>query len=92
MRTLRLTPAFDRAVRRHRVSGTAAGRALASTLASLRASELPGPLDFEAMIPPVRKTWVRRVPGANLWVFYTFAANELVAVTLSASPPVPTAR
>jgi hypothetical protein len=64
-------------------------RALSSTLRAMLNAELPGPLDFEALIPPVERAWVRRVSGCNLWVFYRFDANALRAVTLAASPPVP---
>jgi hypothetical protein len=42
----------------------AAERALAS------AELLPGPLDYEILIPPVHRAWVRRIPGHNLWLFY----------------------
>lgn len=89
-RILRLTPRFRADIQRLGASGsTPPRRALASTLTAMLAAELPGPLDFEAMIPPTRFAWVRRVPGCNLWVFYTFDAAELRAVALTASPPVP---
>jgi hypothetical protein len=89
-RSLTLTPGFRAGFRRIGVtSGTPLGRALGTTLAALSTADLPGPLDFEALIPPTRRAWVRRVPGRNLWVFYTFAAAEVRAVGLVDSPPVP---
>ena len=89
-RILRLTPRFDAAVRRVGIaSGTATGRALGTTLAGIAKGELPGPLDYEAAIPPTRTAWVRRVPGHNLWIFYTFDVAAVRAVALTGSPPIP---
>lgn len=89
-RVLRLTPRFDASVRRlGAASGTPARRALGTTLAAMSAGPLPGPLDYEAAIPPTRTAWVRRVSGCNLWVFYTFDDAEVRAVALTGSPPVP---
>ncbi|MCC6523125.1 MAG: hypothetical protein IT373_10730 [Polyangiaceae bacterium] len=62
------------------------GRALA---ALMRAEHLPGPLDYEAMMPPVRTAWVRRLTGENLWLWYTFDAARLCAAALTSHPPVP---
>lgn len=50
---------------------------------------LPGAQDAETMYPPVRRYWFRRVPGLNLWVYFRFDDRELVAVDVSAKPPVP---
>ncbi len=89
-RVLRLTPGFHASVRRQGLSsGTTSRRALSATIRVMLSAELPGPLDFEALIPPIRRAWVRRVSGCNLWVFYRFDADELRLVTLVTSPPVP---
>jgi hypothetical protein len=73
------------------VPGTAAGRALGAALAALSSGSLPGPLDYTAAIPPTGFAWVRRVPGANLWIYYRFDDAVARAVALSATPPVPLA-
>lgn len=58
-------------------------------LGAMLSAELPGPLDFEVMIPPTRIAWVRRVPNCNLWLFFSFDVSELRAIALTSSPPVP---
>ena len=64
--------------------------ALAATLRSLEAAEvLPGLLDGETMIPPVRRAWFRRVAGANLWILYDARDGEVILFALVGSPPVP---
>jgi hypothetical protein len=64
--------------------------ALAATLRSLEAAEvLPGPLDGETMIPPVRHAWFRRVAAANPWVLYDARDGEVILLALVASPPIP---
>jgi hypothetical protein len=67
-------------------------RALRATLRSLESDALPGPLDYRVAIPPTRLAWVRRVPGCNLWVFYTFDDAEVRPVALTATPPAPVDR
>lgn len=63
---------------------------LAATLRSLEAAEvLPGPLDGETMIPPVRRAWFRRVAGANLWVLYEARDGEVILLALVGWPPIP---
>lgn len=51
--------------------------------------ELPTPHDAEALGPPVRRCWFRRVPGQNLWLYFRFDDLELVASDLTSAPPVP---
>jgi hypothetical protein len=89
-RILRLTERFNRAVRHHGVtSGTPAGRALSDTLRAMQAAQLPGPQDAETMMPPVARYWFRRIPGHNLWLFFSFSETELTAVSLTRVPPIP---
>jgi hypothetical protein len=61
---------------------------LAAAIRQLAAApSLPEPGDYEALIPPVRKAWVRTVPGAGLWLFYDLASGgevKLLAVVRAA--------
>jgi hypothetical protein len=90
-RLLRLTTPYLRAADRLGVlHGTARGRAVARVLAELRTDEtLPRPDDAQAMRPPVRTAFVRRVPGRNLWLWYTLHGDVVFAVALTADPPIP---
>ncbi len=89
-RLLRVAPRFHAGIRRLGAhSGSASGRAVAGALASMLQSELPGPLDFEAVIPPTRRAWVRRVPRANFWVFYAFDDVGVHVLAIVDQPPVP---
>ena len=63
--------------------------ALAAIVKSLSSDELRGYGDFETLIPPQLRAWVRRVPSFNLWVFYSFDAAEVRVLMVAASPPVP---
>lgn len=66
--------------------------AVGATLAVLaEAATLPGLLDTAALIPPTTQAYVRRVGGRNLWVWYRATDDELVAVTITRSAPVPMA-
>ena len=38
---------------------------------------------------PVRRAWVRRVGGRNMWLWYRFTDDEVVLVTVTTDPPVP---
>lgn len=89
-RILRLTQRFNREVRRlGAIAGSPSGRALSVTLSGMLNEALPGPLDAETLYPPVRRYWFRRIQMLNLWVYFRFDETELVAVDLSAQPPVP---
>jgi hypothetical protein len=90
-RLLRLTPRYQRdADRLSVVAGSARGRAVGRTLAALMgAATLPGPGDVRALMPPTREALVRRVPDRNLWVWYRERDGELLALALTADPPVP---
>jgi hypothetical protein len=63
-------------------------RALGALVRSLAASSvLPVPFDGVTLIPPVLRVFVRRVPGANLWVLFTVTPAELHLRALVGSPP-----
>jgi hypothetical protein len=86
-RVIRLTPGYLRGFKRLRLER--ARPALAATLSGLSRDELPGPADFETVIPPRLRAWVRRLPGHNLWLSYTFDAVEVRVLMIVASPPIP---
>jgi hypothetical protein len=87
-RVLRLKRGF--AIARHRIAaGTPAAAALAATLARLTTATLPGPQDSPVLVPPVLRAWSRRVPGFNLWVFFTFTESAVDVLTVATTPPVP---
>jgi hypothetical protein len=72
------------------VPGSARGRAVGLTIASLLRDEtLPATGDTRALIPPTSEAFVRRVPGRNLWLWYSLAGDVVTVVGLTADPPVP---
>ena len=71
------------------VKGAAASVAVGATIAALVREELPGPEDREGLMPPVARYWFRRVPGHNLWLWFSFDDDELEIVSLTAVPPIP---
>lgn len=72
------------------VPGSARARAVGLTIAALGMEEkLPGPEDTRALVPPTGEAFVRRVPGRNLWLWYTVAGDVVTVVGLTADPPVP---
>jgi hypothetical protein len=91
IRVLRLAPRYRRnADRLAIVPGSARGLAVGRTIAALTEAEtLPGPADTHALMPPTGEAFVRRVPGRNLWIWYTVTDREVVVVALTADPPVP---
>jgi hypothetical protein len=64
--------------------------ALAATLGRLLDGALPGPMDFRTAVPDVDTAWVRRVPGASLWVYYSFTDDELTVWSLNNREPITT--
>ncbi len=85
----RLTGRFNR---RRQALGLASGAeavVLARTIGALAHGPLPGPADFETLVPPVQRVWVRRIAGLNLWVFYTFDDSVVSLVHVADKPPVP---
>lgn len=72
------------------VPGSTIGRDVGRTIAALAAADvLPGIADMEALIPPTSTAHVRRVPGRNLWIWYTATGNAVRVITITDSPPVP---
>jgi hypothetical protein len=55
----------------------------------LQGETLPGPNDAETMMPPVAIYWFRRIPGHNLWLYFSFSDTSVTAVSLTQRPPVP---
>jgi hypothetical protein len=90
-RVLRLTPRYRRNADRLAIApGSNRGRAVGQTIAALLEAEtLPGPGDTLALLPPTGDAFVRRVPGRNLWVWYVVRGDDVLAVALTADPPVP---
>jgi hypothetical protein len=86
-RIVRLTPGYLRTFRRLRLER--ARPALGTIVKSLSQDDLPGGGDFETLIPPRLRAWVRRVPSFNLWLFYSFDATEVRVLMVTSSPPVP---
>ena len=89
-RKLRLTNRYKSALEKWGPQGgSEAARRLSATLRSLASGTLPGPFDYEVMTPPVGRYWCRRVPNANLWVFYKHDDAEVKIITLQRTPPIP---
>lgn len=90
-----LTPRYLSRVRAIGIeSRTARSRALGAVVRALsEEDDLPGVFDAVALMPPTAGAFVRRVPGFNLWVWYTLRESgdgqELVIATLTEEPPVP---
>jgi hypothetical protein len=45
---------------------------------------------FGTATPEADEAWVRRVPGASLWVYYTFTEDELTVWSLNNREPIRT--
>jgi hypothetical protein len=86
-RIIRLSERFQASRRALIVPRTLLAATLGATLARLVAGPLPGPLDFEALMPPVGVALVRRMPG-SLWLFYRFDDREVEALALTNVEPV----
>jgi hypothetical protein len=72
------------------VPGSARGRAVGQVIAALAAdATLPAPGDMRALIPPTGSAFVRRIPGRNLWLWYTLSEDAVTVIALTADPPVP---
>lgn len=88
-RILKITLRFQHAQRRLVRPGTPIAQGLAATIARLQLGNLPGPLDAETLVPPTARWWFRRVPGANLWVLFTFDSSSVTLRSLANNPPIP---
>jgi hypothetical protein len=86
-RIVRLTPGYLRTFQRLKLDRWRG--ALGAVIASLGRDELPEPADFETIMPKTLRVWARRVPGANLWMYYSFDAGEVRVLTVVGVPPVP---
>jgi len=89
-RRVRISTWYARAVgpllKRGSPRAAAVGRA---TRALAAADVLPGPSDYEALAQRVGRAWVRRIGGRNLWIWYRFNDEEVILVTVTMEPPVP---
>ena len=71
-------------------SGSERALSVARTINALAsADQLPGASDFEATQKPVGRSWVRRIGGRNIWLWYRFNDAEVMLLTLTTEPPVP---
>ena len=91
MRIIQLTDRYTRAVQRRGIlAGSPDGRAVGATLRALAAEpELPAAADYETLLPPVARAFVRRVQSRNLWVLYVFDDARVLPVSLTVTPPIP---
>jgi hypothetical protein len=71
------------------IPGSPLGAALGRLVAQVASNALPGPQDYQALIPPTSAAWVRRVPGENMWLWFRFDDAAVTLVTLTTSPPAP---
>jgi hypothetical protein len=60
---------------------------VAGTIRGLCSGKLPGAEDFVTLVPPTSASWVRRVPGANLWLLFTYDARHVFIGTYSTPRP-----
>ena len=64
--------------------------AIIATVRILASAEiLPGPFDYEVLIPPVQRAWVRRVASHNLWLYYRVRGDVVHLLIVTRDPPVP---
>ena len=89
-RRVRVSTWYARAAGRLLKRGSPRADAIGRTTRALAAADdLPGPSDYEAKAHPIGRAWVRRVGGRNLWLWYRFTDEEVVLVTVTIEPPVP---
>ena len=86
-RIVRLTPGYLRTFQRLKLDRWRT--ALGAVIASLGRDELPGPADFETIMPKTLRVWARRLSIANLWLYYSFDADEVRVLTVVGVPPMP---
>ena len=76
-RRIRVTTWYAREAGRTLRSGSPRAVVVARTVRTLaEADELPGPSDFEAMVRPIGRAWVRRAAGRNLWLWFRIREDE----------------
>jgi hypothetical protein len=89
-RRVRVTSWYARTAARVLRGGSSRSEAVGRTVHALAgASTLPGAADYEARGERVGRSWVRRVGGRNLWLWFRFSDEELMLLTVSTEPPVP---
>ena len=88
-RLVRLTRGYRQGIDRLGVrGGTPVHRSIAATIRSLAgAAVLPEPGDLEGLIPPTLRAHVRRVPGTQLWLWYTETDEVVTLRALTAVRP-----
>jgi hypothetical protein len=69
--------------------GSAAYGAIVGAVRELAANPLPGVQDTASIIPPVAMAYVRRVAGANLWLWFTYDNAHVYLRAVTTPPPVP---
>jgi len=52
------------------------------------AAEIPTVEDSSVLLPPTRKAWSRRVPGANIWIYFTADSKSVTFLLVVTSPPM----
>jgi hypothetical protein len=70
--------------------GSPQARWLKRALDELGAAEtLPGASDYETGVPPVATSWVRAIPRASLWVYYSFRPDRVIVELVKDVAPEP---
>ena len=89
-RRVRVTTWYARTAVKVLREGTSRPNAVARTIRALSAAdELPGPADYRAHGERVGRSWVRRVGGRNLWLWFRYAELGLALLTVTTVPPIP---
>ncbi len=90
-RRVRVTTWYARSASKVLREGTSRPKAVGRTIRTLAgADELPSASDYEATGKRVGRAWVRRVGARNLWLWFRFTEHEIILLTVSTEPPVPT--
>jgi hypothetical protein len=93
LRVARLTDTFALAAARLHAIGGETGSRLGRVIRALESADvLPAAGDMTTLVgPDVRGVFalrhVRRVPGRNLWVWYSVMDSEVILVALTDRPP-----
>jgi hypothetical protein len=93
LRVAKLTDKFSRSAARLHAVGGETGRKLGRLIRTLESAEvLPAPSDLATLVEAdergVSALWhVRRVPGRNLWVWYSATDHEVTLHALTNVPP-----
>ena len=83
-RVIQLTPRFHARLRACGVRrGSASWHAVLGTISALGRQTLPTAEDEPAMIPPVHQVWSREVRGHGFVVYFRFAEERVVILTIA---------